>query len=180
MEDILLFTRFAAGEREAVEFVVREYSGGLLVFVYGILKDIHASEDIVEDAFAALIGGKAKFRGDSAFRTYLYRTARNMAYNYQRKHRRTVPLDTLEMTAESSSLEERYIRQERNAQLYRALDKLSRDYRTVLLLIYFEEMSYAQAASVMGKNVSQIKNLAHRGRLALREILVKEGFSYED
>lgn len=180
MDDLTLFKRFAAGDAEAAAAVVHEYAGGLILFVYGIIKDTHASEDIVEDCFAALMGGRGDFKGEAAFKTYLYRSAKHRAFNYLRLSKRGVPLEQAEQTAELTSLEDAYIKKERDAALYRALEDLSPDYRVVLQLIYFEDMSYAQAAEVMGKKEAQIKNLAFRARAALRELLIKEGFTYED
>ena len=50
-------------------------------------------------------------------------------------------------------------------------------YREALYLIYFEGMSYAQAAQVMGKSVKQITNMVYRGKRNLRGLLEKEGFT---
>ena len=66
---------------------------------------------------------------------------------------------------------EKYERQE----LHRALAGLSPDYCTVLHLIYFENMSYAEAGAVMKKSRKQIENLAMRARCTLRTAMEKEG-----
>ena len=57
---------------------------------------------------------------------------------------------------------------------------LPKDYKTVLYLIYFEDMSYNEIEKIMKKNNKQIKNLAYRARLSLKEILRREGFNYEE
>ena len=69
---------------------------------------------------------------------------------------------------------------ERNSQLYRALEKLKKEYQEALYLVYFEDMSYREAGKVLGKSESQVTNLVHRGKKSLREILGKEGFEYYD
>ncbi len=51
------------------------------------------------------------------------------------------------------------------------------DYREVLYLTYFEDMSYAQAAEVTGKTVKQITNLVYRGKESLRRLLEREGIT---
>ena len=56
-----------------------------------------------------------------------------------------------------------------------ALNGLREDYRTILHLLYFEELSYEQAAKVMKKSRKQIDNLAYRAKLALKVRLEKEG-----
>ena len=52
-----------------------------------------------------------------------------------------------------------------------------RDYREVLYLTYFEDMSYAQAAEVTGKTVKQITNMVYRGKESLRRLLEQEGIT---
>ena len=59
------------------------------------------------------------------------------------------------------------------------MSSLNPEYRRVLILLYFEDMTREEAAAVMGKSKKQVYNLAERGRKALKEILVKTGFEYE-
>lgn len=53
---------------------------------------------------------------------------------------------------------------------------LKAEYRQILILLYFEDMSYEEIERIMGKNRKQIYNLAERGRRALREELERKGF----
>lgn len=70
--------------------------------------------------------------------------------------------------------------EERNRQLYDAMSKLKAEYREILYLLYFNELTYAEAASVMGKSEKQITNLSYQGRRSLKNILQGEGFVYAD
>lgn len=72
--------------------------------------------------------------------------------------------------------EQRLLEEERNAQLYAALEKLPEQYREILFLLYFEQMSYEEAGVVMKKNKKQLYHLAERGRAALKTELEKMGF----
>ena len=76
--------------------------------------------------------------------------------------------------------ETEFFKNERMRQLYAALSKLKAEYREVLYLVYFENMSYRNAASVMRKSEQQVTNLVYRGKQKLKEILEKEGFRYAD
>ena len=80
----------------------------------------------------------------------------------------------------SRRVEDNIIKTEEQKHIHNALTKLPKDYKTVLYLIYFEDMSYSEIEKIMRKNNKQIKNLAYRARLALKEILGKEGISYEE
>ena len=67
--------------------------------------------------------------------------------------------------------------EERNRILHFCMDEMNPDYREVLYLTYFEDMSYAQAAEVTGKTVKQITNLVYRGKESLRRLLEREGIT---
>ena len=57
------------------------------------------------------------------------------------------------------------------------MEELRAEYREALYLTYFEGMSYAQAAEVMGKSVKQVTNLVYRGKERLRGLLEQEGIT---
>ena len=65
------------------------------------------------------------------------------------------------------SLEEAYIREESKAEVYKALSKLSVDYRNVLWLSFFEGFSNREVAKVMKKSDRQVKNLLYRAKQSL-------------
>ena len=59
------------------------------------------------------------------------------------------------------------------------MDNIKSDYSVVLELLYFEDMSYDEIERILRQTNKQIKNLAYRARLALKEELVKVGVEYE-
>ena len=65
-------------------------------------------------------------------------------------------------------------------QLYAALGKLKKEYRETLFLVYFEELSYRQAAQVLGRTEQQVTNLVYRGKQQLKQLLEQEGYQYEN
>ena len=90
-------------------------------------------------------------------------------------------LDDLGGELESEMLIEEVVKtKERNAILHFCMKQLNPDYREVLYLTYFEGMSYAQAAEVMGKTVKQITNMVYRGKQSLRGLLKKEGIAHAE
>ena len=72
------------------------------------------------------------------------------------------------------------IQVEEKRQLYSAMNKINPDYRTVLHLLYFENMSYDEVAFVLRKSKKQINNLAYRAKQALKAEMKKGGFIYEN
>ena len=75
----------------------------------------------------------------------------------------------------SETLEEMVLSDERKRVVHNAVKKLSDDMRVVIHLIYFEDMTYDEAAKVMKKNRKQIDNLLYRAKKELRTILGKDG-----
>ena len=69
---------------------------------------------------------------------------------------------------------------ERSRILHLCMERLHAEYREVLYLTYFEGLSYAEAAEVMGKSVKQITNMVYRGKQSLRELLEKEGITHAE
>lgn len=104
-----------------------------------------------------------------------------MALNRLKKLSRHKECSTegLEISSEEELLEQRCLKNERNACLYRAMAQLKPEYREVLHLLFFEGMKNAEAAKVMKKNTRQIENLAYRAKRSLRSRLEKEDFDVE-
>jgi len=171
------YRRFLDGDESGLEKLLNMYGNNLIYFINGYVKNISLAEDIMEDTFAELIVHKRRFRGESSFKTYLFRIARNKALNAIKKNKRYEELDR--DIEDIKSLEDTIIRTEMQRNVRSAMDNIKSDYSVVLELLYFEEMSYEEIGHVLKKSNKQIKNLAYRARLALKEELVKVGVDYE-
>ena len=175
--DEVLYERYRlCGDENAFRLLLERYRERLTLFLDSYVHNLSDAEDLMIDAFAVAASGTAKFRGKSSFRTWLYGIGRNLAKNHLRKHR--VRPDALSESAAAVPADYDVLREERYAQLYTALANISGDYRQVLYLLYFEELSESEAAAVTGKSKKQIYNLVSRGKNALRAELEKMGFDY--
>ena len=112
----------------------------------------------------------------------MYKTARNLALRHRNKHRLSfLRLEELDFEPQSDVLADTELsRRERSRQLYDALEKLKAEYREALYLVYFEDMSYRNAATVMNQSEGQITKLVYRGKQNLKAILEQGGFTYAD
>jgi len=107
------------------------------------------------DVFAYLFTKKPKVR-DGGFKAYLYKAARHMALRHKSKRKPLFSLDQLTGEPDGRLLAEEVIQtEERNRILHFCMGEMNPDYREVLYLTYFEDMSYAQAAEVTGKTVNR-------------------------
>ena len=77
--------------------------------------------------------------------------------------------------AEQEALEEQILKNERKQIINEAINRLPEDMRVVVHLIYFEELTYDEAAKILKKNRKQVDNLLYRAKKELRIILGKDG-----
>ena len=173
------YHRFLQGDRPAIEELVRMYGDSLTRFAYCFVKDASAAEDIMADTFATLLVKRKKLNGGALFKTYLYRIARNKAIDFLRAHKRIVPLDDLEAVLCCGSVEHDLSEQEQTETLYRCMQSLPPQYKDVLYLHYIDGFTVAELCDILKKNPKQVYNLLARAKPALKEILIKEGVSYE-
>ena len=106
---------------------------------------------------------------------------RNLTIDTLRKRKNYVPLDEVEGVSESGvSIEEDYLRSEKNAAVRRCMDHLKSEHTQALWLVYFESFSYADAARVMKKTKRQFDSLIFRAKTSLKAELIKEGITYDE
>ncbi|MCI9273828.1 MAG: RNA polymerase sigma factor [Clostridiales bacterium] len=176
------YRRFLNGDEDAFVEIVEQYGANLILFINGFVRNIVVAEDLMEETFCDLIFYKNRYKEKSSFKTYLFAIARNKAATYLKKNSRIadLPIEDYEgQLKDMNALENTVIKEEEKRQLYSAMDKINSEYHAVLYLLYFEKMSYDEAALVLKKNNKQIKNLAYRGKQALKSMMEKGGFFYE-
>ncbi|MBE5821458.1 MAG: RNA polymerase sigma factor [Clostridiales bacterium] len=179
--DKQIFFEFNNGDKEALGKLVELYSDGLMLYINNFVKDINIAEDLMEDTFAKLLFKKCNFKGDSSFKTYLYKMGRNCALDYIKKNKKRITenIDDKDI-ADTIQIENIVIKSDYQKQVHTCLKKLNNEYTEVLHLIYFEDLKYEEIQKVMKKTNKQIKNLAYRARQALKVELEREGFVYEE
>ncbi len=174
--DESLYNQYIAGEESAADILVEKYGDSLTVYINGYLHDLGESEDMMIEAFARVFAKSRPINGDGAFRAYLYKVGRNLALRYMKKHRlQTVDIGDFEPPCHILA-DTDLIRGERNRLLYSAIDKLRPEYREVIYLVYFEYMSYREAAKIMHKSEKQITKLLYNGKQSLKMTLTLAGF----
>ena len=172
------YRRFLDGDESAFDEIMQELFDNLVFFINRYVHDIHTAEDIAIDAFSDLVVNRHRYHFKVTLKTYLFMLGRSRALNYI-KHRKVihfVDLTEAEMASyEQEVLEKNVLADERKRIVNNALCSLPEDMRVVVHLIYFEDLSYDEAARVMKKNRKQIDNLLYRAKKELRTILGKDG-----
>lgn len=172
--DEIVYRRFlkTRGE-EDLRLLFDRHREGLFLFLLSIVSSEEDAEDLMMDVFSVVASGTAAFSGRSSFRTWLFAVGRKRAATFIHRQARNRRLQT--QVSGSSEEEERpepaLLQKEEKRKLYRALEALPDEYRQVLYLLYFEQMSREEVCRTMRKTRKQVYNLAERGRRSLREAL---------
>ena len=175
------YRHFLDGNDDAFSKIVKNYKDCLTLYLNGYVGNIYIAEELMEETFFKLLTRKPHFNGKSSFKTWLYAIARNIALDYLR-HQKNAPISIENyenILVEELTVEKVYLIKEQKIQLYNAMKNLSYEYRQVLFLVYFEDFSNEQVATIMKKSKRQIENLIYRAKKSLKQWLEKEGFVYE-
>lgn len=175
------YLQFLEGDDNAIIHIIKEYRDGLILYLNSFTHSESESEEICEEVFLKLILKKPRFRGESSFKTWLWRIAGNLALDQNRKSRShpTVPLMEADETVDDDICRE-YLLSEQKSAVHSAMKRLSDDYYRVLWLVYFENFTNSETATVMKKSKRQVENLLYRAKCSLKKELEKEGFIYEE
>ena len=180
MTDEELYRRYLDGDESGLAVLMEQYGDALTLYIDGYLGDVHEAEDLMIEVFSYLLTKRPRIR-DGGLKAYLYKAARHMALRHKSKRRAVFSLEDLAEEPEGKTLVEEVIKnKERSRILHLCMERLHAEYREVLYLTYFEGLSYAEAAEVMGKSVKQITNMVYRGKQSLRELLEKEGITHAE
>lgn len=178
--DEVIYNRYLSEQKEDdIRVLLERHRESLTLFLMSIVNNPEDAEDLMLDAFAEVAAGGG-FHGRSSFKTWLFSIGKNKAYTFLRK--RHFLLSPIEEQAdiEAKPPELDILLEERNRSLYEALTRLKEEYRQILILLYFEGMSYEEAGKVMKKSRKQVYNLAERGKKNLKEELERMGFDYAE
>jgi RNA polymerase sigma-70 factor, ECF subfamily len=179
--DADLVSRARAGDRRAFDVLVRRYAPRVFGLVLKWVHDRDQAEEIAQDAFVRAWKGLDRFEGGEEFRAWVFRIAVNAAADElrARKRHRPVPLEDVSEAELGSVTDpdpaEAIDAQRLGRRLENALDRLSPEYRAVLLLRAREELSYEEIASTLRIPAGTVMSRLARARRQLRSLLEEEG-----
>ncbi len=198
MSDEDLFLRFRdRGDEDAFRALIDRYHDDLMRFLYRMIGDRQGAEDVFQEAFLQAHLSGATFDGSRRFRPWFFTIAANKARDLLRKKKRrrmlelSAPVsggrsgggdsgvsfvDLLEVDVAGPG--DRLDADERDALVQRVLDDMSPTLREVLLLAYFQKLSYAQIADDLGIPLGTVKSRLHSAVAVFGrgwKALVKEG-----
>ncbi len=185
--DRLLVDRFKGGDATAFDQLVSRYWERIYGMVNQLLRNPQDAEEVTQDAFIRAHRGLDNFRGDSAFSTWLYQIATNLARNrywywWRRKRDQSLSLDaplgadnenTIAdlIPAEQETPEDATVTQEFVNRVAECMEMLNEKHREILVLRNVRNLSYEEIAEILGISVGTVKSRIARARESLREKL---------
>jgi RNA polymerase sigma-70 factor (ECF subfamily) len=180
-DDAQLIDEALAGDSAAFGRLVTKYQDRLYNTLVHVVGSTHEAYDVAQDAFVQAFLKLGSFHRNSAFYTWLYRIAFNVAVSRRRRQKPTASIEQgrevtgSEPVSRDDGPTDRLDREERVAQVQQALGSLSEEYRTVLVLRELDGCCYETIAEILDLPVGTVRSRLHRARLELREQL-KEVF----
>lgn len=185
--DQALVLRFKNGDQSAFEEMVTRYWDRIYAMVHQLLRNPQDAEEVTQDAFIRAHRGLVNFRGDSAFSTWLYQIATNLARNrywywWRRKRDKTIsfdqpvgddnstPLAEIFVT-EAETPEDATVTQELVDNIAAGMEKLSPKHREILILRNVKNQSYEEIAEILNISIGTVKSRIARARESLRSKL---------
>ena len=184
-----IIARFLKGDKNAFEELVILHSEKCYQISFGLLGDKQDAEEVVQDTFLKVYKNLEKFRGDASFNTWLYRIVTNLSRNKYHWHRRrgagaNISIssnnnfnsdDQFDMEIPDNKLQpERFIEEkERRSTLTKALELIPSKLKEVIILRHFEDMTYADIATLLNCNAGTIKSRLSRARELLKRKFVQ-------
>ncbi|MBL7140490.1 MAG: RNA polymerase sigma factor [Planctomycetes bacterium] len=180
--DGALVERLKEGDTKALDDLFRRHRDAAYGIAYRLVGSREDALDVVQESFIHVMRGIEGFRGQSSFRTWLYRIVTHAALDYRRyrSHRRAESLDAENAPEPAAEGPTQQTPPEEAAEhdLRRAIDEalanISEKNRAALVLYAMEGMSYKEVAEVLGISVGTVMSRIFNARQRLRELLASE------
>lgn len=180
--DAVLVERLKEGDSKALDQLFRRHRDAAYGIAFRLVGSREDALDVVQESFIHVMRGIQAFRGQSSFRTWLYRIVTHAALDYRRwrSHRRAESLDAETALEPAATGPGQQTPQEEAAErdLRKAIDKalvnISEKNRAALVLYALEGMSYKEVADVLGISIGTVMSRIFNARQRLRELLASE------
>ncbi len=171
-----------AGRRECFTDLVERYQGRLVNYLYRLLRNVDEAHELAQDVFLKVYQALDRYDPTYRFSTWIFRVAQNAAIDQIRRRRlKLVPLvrpevgdgDSHEWELPGSERDAygELRNSERGEAIQEAIDGLPWEYRELIVMRHYGELSYEEIARIKRMPLGTVKNKLFRGRQALKEKL---------
>ncbi|QED47153.1 RNA polymerase sigma factor [Cytobacillus dafuensis] len=143
---------------------IRDNKENCYRLAYSYVKNSEDALDIVQDAIQKAILSYDSLQDLNMLKSWFFRIVVNTSLDFLRKHKRVSIVDAETMEFISSGKEDHY----ENVDLERALDQLAPEYKSIIVLRFFEDLKIEEVAEVLNENVNTIKTRLYKALKLLR------------
>ncbi|MDH5657218.1 MAG: RNA polymerase sigma factor [Spirochaetia bacterium] len=180
-----LIEKVKAGDSQAYYDLVSDYRERLFRKACSIVGDVDEAEDLLQEALVSAYLAIHSFRGESGIYTWLYRIVVNRCRDFLRSSgNRAIPMDPLDpfslvVKDFRPGIEKNHEHSEEASYLMDKINSLNGKYKKILLLRYYDELSYQEIGELMKMNIGTVKSRLFKAReLLKRMIIADKGESY--
>ncbi len=172
-----LIDRALTGDRAAFTSLVEANQDRLFASMLQVTGSPDEAEEVVQDAFIRAFMKLDTFKRNSQFSTWLYRIAFNSALTRRRRKRAKVSLDHgreyggLEVVDHGDAVDEPLLRRERVQMVRQAIETLTVEHRSILVLREMQEHSYEDIAEILEISIGTVRSRLSRARGQLKTAL---------
>ena len=173
-EEAVLIDAAKSGDQEAFRQIVERYQGAVYNLAYRMLGDPEEAEDAAQEIFVRLYRQLDRYDPERKFSTWTLAIATNYCIDQLRRRRmQLVPLENIIpwARARDAGPEGEALTRESRDEVQRLLKQLPEKYRAPLVLRYWEDLSCAEIAEILGVPEGTIKTQIHRARKQLGKML---------
>ncbi len=157
-----------------VSRIYAELGRPLYLFALRLTGNTHEAEDLVQETFLLAFRNLDSFKGESSLKTWLFSIAINKHRDQLRKSRRyfaDAGENNEAIPCPRPGPDDSFEQQEKAQRIRRALKSLPEQYRTALMLVRFEEMTYKEAGETLGTTLETVRMRVHRAHRMLADLL---------
>jgi RNA polymerase sigma-70 factor (ECF subfamily) len=159
--------------RAAMDMVIRKHRERLYYHALGIVKNSAEAYDLVQEVFIRAMREHRFFDEEFRQKAWLYRVTSNLCFNRVRdRKRRGAILDAMHKVDRAYPDQvDRVFGDERKQQVLAAIDKMTENHKEILLLRYYDDLSYAEIAEVLDIKLGTVMSRLSRARGRLLEVM---------
>lgn len=183
--DIQLVIRAKDGDQKAYAELMQRYKDSIYFMALKMVNNKDNAMDLTVETFGKAFENIEKYKPDFAFSTWLYRIATNNCIDFIRKKKlNVVSMNSmvdeegddrpLQIKSDTLNPEETSIKKQQNEQLKLIVDKLPSRYRTLIVLRYYDELSYEEIAQQLDLPLGTVKAQLFRARDLLSNVMSKK------
>lgn len=174
MQDEDVMSQLSFGNDSALDIIVFRNHKPLYGYVYRLLQDEKLAEDIVQETFLKIYQQGKKGYTPDQFKPWMYKIATNCCKDYWKKASTQREYFTDEVIKEKMQTHHIINRQLERKWMVDSLNLLSLDYRAVLYLRFYQDMTYAEIALTLDISINTVKTRIARGLKKLEGVLKED------